>query len=187
MEKMRWFIIGNLIGFGVLIVGIGINESVKQKAAEPQADQQRSQTIDQRTVSQTGQKPSSSQQSDAPAVTASGSSAHAASPGKGSENSNSATNAEDGQEAAQHSANGTASVAGTNDKVKTTARLVTTRDISRGTVLHAGDIELRQVDVKLASKDGLTKFDMALGFKTRIDLVEGEMIEPSDLQTRETD
>jgi flagella basal body P-ring formation protein FlgA len=53
--------------------------------------------------------------------------------------------------------------------------------------LHAGDIELRQVDVKLASKDGLTKFDMALGFKTRIDLVEGEMIEPSDLQTRETD
>ena len=194
MEKMRWFIIGNLIGFGVLIVGIGINESIKQKAFEPSTDKP-PQTTDQRPGSQTSQTPSGSQPASASAEGATGSSTHVDTPGdvnsskdaKDGTDGTDAKDAKDAKDAAQNSPDGTVSASGTGSNVKTEARLVTTRDINKGTILHAGDIELRPVDGKLARKVGLTKFDMALGFKTRIDLIEGEMLEPSDLETRETE
>jgi flagella basal body P-ring formation protein FlgA len=191
MEKMRWFIIGNLIGFGVLIVGIGINESIKQKALEPSTDKQ-SQTTDQRSASQTSQSTSGSQQTSASAGVATGPSTHVDTPGdvnhaKDSTDTTDSKDPKDPKDADQNSPEGTVSASDTGNNVKTEARLVTTRDINKGTILHAGDIELRQVDGKLARKVGLTKFDTALGFKTRIELIEGEMLEPSDLETRETE
>jgi flagella basal body P-ring formation protein FlgA len=193
MEKMRWFIIGNVIGFGVLIFGIGINESIKHKAAEQPTDRQASPATDQQSGSQTGQNTPASQQARASTgittgITtgvATGADSSATTPG----NTRDANDAKDAKNArsAQNSSDRTNSDSATEDNVKTEARLVTTRDINKGTILHAGDIELRQVDVKRASKDGLTKFDMALGYKTRIDLIEGEMLQPTDLETRETE
>jgi flagella basal body P-ring formation protein FlgA len=185
MEKMRWFIIGNVIGFGVLIFGIGINESIKHKAAEQPADKQASPATDQQSGNQTTQNTQASQQASASTGVVTAANSSATMPG----NTKDANDAKDAKNArsAQNSSDGTNSDSGTEDNVKTEARLVTTRDINKGTILHAGDIELRQVDVKRASKDGLTKFDMALGYKTRIDLIEGEMLQPTDLETRETE
>jgi flagella basal body P-ring formation protein FlgA len=189
MEKMRWFIIGNVIGFGVLIFGIGINESIKHKAAEQPTDRQASPATDQQSGSQTGQNtPASQQASASTGITtgvATGANSSATTPGN-TRDANDAKYAKNAR-SAQNSSDRTNSESATEDNVKTEARLVTTRDINKGTILHAGDIELRQVDVKRASKDGLTKFDMALGYKTRIDLIEGEMLQPTDLETRETE
>ena len=127
MDKMRWFIIGNLIGFAVLLGGVALNNSFRHNEASPA-----------RTESETPK--------DALAVPAS------------------EPKVEEG--------------------LDTTSRLVTTRDISKGTILQAGDVELHSVQLKRAKAEGFTDVETALGCKTKVDLVEGEILQPFDLEKK---
>jgi len=183
MDKMRWFIIGNLIGFGVLICGIGINEGLKHRATEQTTDQPTEQQTDKQKDKKSGQHSPSAEQTGAATEAATGTDTGTNTGTEAGEDAR-ASSSGDSKGSSVNSQARKSSVANKENGVKTEGRLVTTRDISKGTILHAGDVELRQVDVKRASKDGLTIFDTALGHKTRIDLVEGEMLQPADLEAK---
>lgn len=207
MDKMRWFIIGNLIGFGVLICGIGINESLKHRAAVQGTDQpaDTEKQTETQTGIQTGKQSSNPIDKASNIITSNSSPANSGTSGSSALSSSTPSSSIPSlsipslgtpKRAVPKSAvNGVAmsntsnasednSIDVANDNVSTVGRVVTTRDISKGTILHAGDVEIRQVDVKKACKDGLTKFDEALGMTTRIDLVEGEMVQLTDVEAK---
>ena len=141
MQKMRWFIIGNLIGFAILFCGIAVKERNKDGS-------------DQSTPAATEAAPSGStgtttfSESQPPAVDE--------------------AKSESAQNADANSGEG----------------LVTTRDITKGTTLHAGDVELRKIDRKHIKADGFSTVENALGLKTKVDLVEGEVLQTSDLESK---
>ena len=134
MEKMRWFIVGNLIGFALLFGGIALNDRLKHDDSNADKSNESSNPNDQPAKTDANSEPVPP-----PSV-------------------------EEGY-----------------DKE---TRLVTTRDISKGTVLQPSDVELRQVRLKHGKPDGFIEVDTALGRKTRIDLVEGEMLQPVDLEKK---
>lgn len=141
MEKMRWFIIGNLIGFAILFCGIAVRERMKDSSEHSQAAM-----------------------TDTPASTTSKSQA-----GKSSEpKDDSTSSASEPESANEPEASG----------------LVTTRDITKGTTLHAGDVALRKIDQKHVKANGFTDVESALGRKTKVDLVEGEVLQTVDLEKK---
>ena len=195
MDKMRYFIIGNLIGFGLLIVGIGLNEAIKHRGQPSSADHATQNPVDFKPVDGTAVDSTANATAaaatgatEAPVVTAEPSeNKHENGVNKNEKDKaallKSKTNNQVSKvDSEENSFSGDKSATIAPAAVKTEKRLVTTRDISKGTILHPGDVELRQVDAKRATKDGLTSFDKALGEKTRIDLVEGEMLQPADLE-----
>lgn len=51
-----------------------------------------------------------------------------------------------------------------------------THDMALGTVLAAGDLELREVPIELAPRDAVNNLDNAVGRIIKVDLTQGEMI-----------
>ncbi|HEY9754968.1 MAG TPA: SAF domain-containing protein [Oculatellaceae cyanobacterium] len=140
MEKMRWFIIGNLIGFAILFCGIAVRERMKD-----------------------------SEQSQTATTDTSASSASRSQTGESSESKNDSTSS--------------ASEPGSANESEASG-LVTTRDITKGTTLHAGDVALRKIDQKHVKANGFTDVESALGRKTKVDLVEGEVLQTVDLEKK---
>lgn len=176
MDKMRWFIIGNLIGFAVLIGGIALNDSFRQNSQESSSSDNTSSdnrsSYSKNVVSPSATTTDSTRTSAAGATPQSqrGTTPSSSPP---STNVNPVTATSDSQ-----------TTSGKNDAptgIEFVTRVVTARDISKGTILHPGDIELRKIDEKRARPNGLNAVESAFGRKTRIDLIEGEMLEPGDL------
>jgi flagella basal body P-ring formation protein FlgA len=142
MQKMRWFIIGNLIGFAILFCGIAAKEKAKYG----------------------GEKTSAATSDASPATPADASSSVTAPAGDQSKPA-----AEPSQSA---------------DEANSADGLVTARDITKGTILHAGDVDLRKIDRKHIKAGGFSEVESALGRKTKVDLVEGEVLQTSDLESK---
>ncbi len=51
-----------------------------------------------------------------------------------------------------------------------------THDVALGTVLAAGDVEIRDVPIDLAPRDAVTNLDNAVGRIIKVDLTQGEMV-----------
>jgi len=185
MERMRWFVIGNLVGLSLLILGIvgreylrtanfsfGIPNSPSKSSAAPATEVPAGSSAPQATTAPESAKPQGTSAQSGASLQPANSAKSATSPQPGT----STTQSNESKET--DASLGPVDNPGAATSVKI---LAATRDIPKGTKLVAGDVVLKDVSPKHAMPHALTSVEEAFGKTTSVELVEGGLIGSDDL------